>query len=126
MAMKEGEIWEVFVPAKMAGKDVKVPKGEALIYTLELISSDNKQTLKELERNFCDPQTLRGCQEWELTYAKKLYLECDHDYDCLLVEKMELKKWTGNLAKKEMDPKNSQRLFILDQLLKSSDAMDEL
>lgn len=129
MAMKEGDIWEVFLPGKYAGKDVKVPKGEALIYTLELIkitNDDDKKTLKELEREFCDPQALRGCEEWELTYAKKLFLECDHDYDCLLVEKNELKKWTGNLSKTELDPKNSQRLFILEQLLKSSDAVDEL
>jgi len=129
MAMNEGDIWEVFVPGKLAGKDVKVPKGEALIYTLELLAITNdedKKTLKELERDFCDPQSLRGCEEWELTYAKKLYLECDHDYDCLMVEKSELKKWTGSKAQKELDEKNAQRLFILDQLLQSSDAMDEL
>jgi FKBP-type peptidyl-prolyl cis-trans isomerase len=136
-AMIEGEIWELYVPSKIANKSLlehkvdstKIPKGQALIFTLEFVKfmaddeDSNKISINEF--NECDPKSLRGCEEWELTYAKKLNLECDHDYDCLEVEEMELKRWTGNKKTKELDTLNQKRLKILKKLMRDADENDE-
>jgi len=136
-AMIEGEIWELYVPSIIANKallehniaSTKIPKGQALIFTLEFVEfmededGGNKISLNEFDE--CNPQKLRGCKEWELTYAKKLNLECDHDYDCLEVEELELKKWTGNKKTKELDSLNKKRLQILKKLMLDAHENDE-
>eukprot|EP00560_Eucampia_antarctica_P003156 CAMPEP_0197836154 /NCGR_PEP_ID=MMETSP1437-20131217/28129_1 /TAXON_ID=49252 ORGANISM="Eucampia antarctica, Strain CCMP1452" /NCGR_SAMPLE_ID=MMETSP1437 /ASSEMBLY_ACC=CAM_ASM_001096 /LENGTH=225 /DNA_ID=CAMNT_0043442115 /DNA_START=153 /DNA_END=831 /DNA_ORIENTATION=- len=129
-AMMEGEIWELYVPSTIGNRvlsdnniDSTIPKGQALIFTVELmeIMDDELSKISIKEFSECNPNKLRGCQDWELTYAKKLNLECDHDYDCLLVEEMELKKWTGNKSTKELDGLNQKRLRILKKLLTDAD-----
>ena len=124
--MVEGDKWELYIPSDLAygdrGSPPKIPGDSALVFTIEMIEIKGEKVIALK----CNPETLEDCDERMTKYITKAKTKFG-DADELEEEIERLKKvGSGGGMKEELKSWIDTRVFLLDQMLVSSKAKEEL
>ena len=125
--MVEGDKWELYIPSDLAygdrGSPPKIPGDSALVFTIEMIEIQGEKVIALK----CNPSTLEDCDDRMKTYIAKAKTKFGGDGDELEEEIERLTKIgsTGGM-KEELRTWMDTRIFILQQMLVSSNTKEEL
>lgn len=124
--MVEGDKWEMYIPSELGygdhGSPPKIPGGDALIFTMELI----KIMGEKVPAVICDPATLQGCNEKEVEYVKKANAKFGGDPDFLEVEINRIRRIMDNETLSDTNQEwGESRLRILNKLMENAHVEDE-
>lgn len=125
--MVEGDKWELYIPSDLAygdrGSPPKIPGNSALVFTIEMIEIQGEKVIALK----CNPSTLEDCNDKEKTYVEKAKKKFGADRDELQEEVDRLMKISNSGGmKEELKLWIDTRIFILQQMLLSSNAKEEL
>jgi len=124
--MVEGDKWELYIPSEMAygdrGSPPKIPGDSALVFTIEMITIQGEKVIALK----CNPNTLDGCDDRMKKYVEKAKTKFGGDGDELEEEITRLQKMSGGGMKEELQTWIDTRVFILSQMLMTSNAKEEL
>lgn len=125
--MVEGDKWELYIPSDLAygdrGSPPKIPGDSALVFTIEMITIKGEKVpaLK------CDTVTLEDCNDRMKTYIAKANTKYGGDADVLEEEIQRLQKiGSGGGMKEELKAWIDTRIFLLQHMIVSSKAKEEL
>lgn len=125
--MVEGDKWELYIPSDLAygdrGSPPKIPADSALVFTIEMIEIQGEKVIALK----CNPSTLEDCGDREKTYIEKAKKKFGDDRDELEEEVDRLMKMSkAGGMKKDLLVWIDTRIFILQQMMLSSDGKEEL
>mmetsp|Transcript_450 Transcript_450/g.687 ORF Transcript_450/g.687 Transcript_450/m.687 type:complete len:129 (+) Transcript_450:159-545(+) len=125
--MVEGDKWELYIPSDLAygdrGSPPKIPGDSALVFTIEMIEIQGEKVIALK----CNPATLEGCDDRHKTYIEKAKKKFGGDGDELEEEIARLMKMSSvGGMKEELHTWIDSRVFVLQQMLLSSIAKEEL
>jgi len=125
--MVEGDKWELYIPSDLAygdrGSPPKIPGDSALVFTIEMIEIQGEKVIALK----CTTSTLEGCDDRMKTYIAKAKTKFGGDGDELEEEISRLTKIgsTGGM-KEELRTWIDIRIFLLQQMIVSSNSQEEL
>jgi hypothetical protein len=124
--MVEGDKWELYIPSELAygagGSPPKIPGESALVFTIEMIEIQGEKVIALK----CNPKTLEECDEKMIAYIGKAKTKFGGDGDELEEEIERLTKMKGGGMKEELKAWFDTRIFLLQQMLLSDNAKEEL
>merc|ERR1711957_1093986 len=125
--MVEGDKWEMYIPSDLAygdrGSPPKIPGGSALVFTIEMIEIKGEKSIALK----CNAATLDDCDDRMKAYIKKSQTKFGGDRDVLKEEIKRLIKMSSNGGmKEELLVWFDTRIFLLQQMMDSSSAEEEL
>ncbi len=124
--MVEGDKWELFIPSDLAygdrGSPPKIPGDSALVFTIEMIEIQGEKVIALK----CNPSTLEECDAQMIAYINKAKKKFGGDGDELEEEIARLMKMTKGGMKDELKAWFDTRIFLLQQMLLSSNSKEEL
>lgn len=125
--MVEGDKWELYIPSDLAygdrGSPPKIPGDSALVFTIEMIEIQGEKVIALK----CNPSTLEDCSDREKTYIEKSKKKFGGDRDELEEEVDRLMKMSkAGSMKQELLVWIDTRIFILQQMMLSSESNEEL
>jgi hypothetical protein len=124
--MVEGDKWELYIPSELAygasGSPPKIPGESALVFTIEMIEIQGEKVIALK----CNPKTLEECDEKMKAYIVKAKTKFGGDGDELEEEIERLTKMKGGGMKEELKAWFDTRIFLLQQMLLSNNAKEEL
>lgn len=126
--MTEGSKWELYIPSDLAygarGSPPKIPGDSALVFTIEMIQIKGEKVIG-FHCQVNDPE-LEGCDDRMKKYVEKVKVKYGGDGDELEEEIERLKRVGSAGMKEELLSWMDIRIHILNQLLDSSKAKEEL
>lgn len=126
--MVEGDKLELYIPSDLAygdrGSPPKIPGDSALVFTIEMIEIQGEKTVALK----CNPATLEDCDDRMKTYIAKAETKFGGDDKSTYAEEIQrlTKISNGGGIKADLKPWFDTRVFLLQKMLSSSIAKEEL
>jgi FKBP-type peptidyl-prolyl cis-trans isomerase FklB len=124
--MVEGDKWELYIPSDLAygerGSPPKIPGDSALVFTIEMIEIQGEKSIALK----CNVSTLDDCDDKMKGYIEKMSKKLGGDKDEIEEELNRLTGINKKSMKEELRSWFDTRIFLLQQMLMSANAKEEL